>query len=70
LNEYVAIFEQADDGGWDAYIPDVPSVVALGSSRDEVEERIPEALAAYASELQSLGRSLPEPSHAAGVARG
>ena len=45
------IYEQADDGGWGAYIPDLPGVVALGSTRDEVAGRIQEALPAYAEEL-------------------
>lgn len=30
VSEYVVIFEQADDGGWGAYLPDLPGVVALG----------------------------------------
>jgi hypothetical protein len=30
MSEYVVIYEQADDGGWGAYIPDLPGVVAVG----------------------------------------
>ena len=30
MSEYVVIYEQAEDGGWGAYIPDLPGVVALG----------------------------------------
>jgi predicted RNase H-like HicB family nuclease len=40
MSEYVVIYEQSDDGGWGAYIPDLPGVVALGTTRDEVGERI------------------------------
>jgi predicted RNase H-like HicB family nuclease len=40
LSEYVVIFEQAGDGGWGAYLPDLPGVVALGDTRDEVAVRI------------------------------
>jgi hypothetical protein len=36
VSEYVVIFEQADDGGWGAYVPDVPGVGALGETRDDV----------------------------------
>ena len=36
MSEYVVIFERADDGGWGAYLPDLPGVVALGTTRDEV----------------------------------
>jgi predicted RNase H-like HicB family nuclease len=69
VSEYVVIFEQADDGGWGAYLPDLPGVVALGDTRDEVAMRIQEALQAYADEMRMLGRELPAPVHAAGTAR-
>ena len=65
MNEYVVIYEQAPDGGWGAYLPDLPGVYALGTSRDEVEARIEEAVAAYADEMRQQGRALPPPSHAA-----
>jgi predicted RNase H-like HicB family nuclease len=65
MSEYVVIYEQAQDGGWGAYIPDLPGVVALGTTRPEAAERIREALAAYASDLRGRGESLPEPHHVA-----
>jgi predicted RNase H-like HicB family nuclease len=61
------IYEQGDDGGWGAYLPDLSGVVALGVSRAEVVERIQEALAAYADDLRREGRSLPNPHHVAGT---
>ena len=67
MSEYVVIFERADDGGWGAYLPDLPGVVALGVTRDEVAERIQEALNAYAQEMATLGESLPEPVAASGT---
>lgn len=67
MSEYVAIYEQAEDGGWGAYLPDLPGVVALGQSRAEVAERIQEALAAYAEDLRERGASLPPPHHTAGT---
>jgi predicted RNase H-like HicB family nuclease len=67
MSEYLVIYEQAEDGGWGAYIPDVPGVVAVGASRSEVAERIQEALSAYAEDLRQRGRSLPNPHHAAGT---
>lgn len=59
MTEYVVIFEQADDGGWGAYLPDVPGVVALGATRAEVAARIQEALDAYVEEMRQLGKHLP-----------
>jgi predicted RNase H-like HicB family nuclease len=67
LSEYVVIYEQDRDGGWGAYIPDLPGVVALGATRDEVAERIREALSAYADDLHERGHELPPPHHAAGT---
>ena len=67
MSEYVVIYEQAEDGGWGAYLPDLPGVVALGSTRDEVSERIDEAVAAYAAEARDRGDSLPLPVHSAGT---
>jgi predicted RNase H-like HicB family nuclease len=67
MSEYVVIYEQAEDGAWGAFIPDLPGVVALGTTRPEVAERIQEALSAFADDLRDRGRSLPVPHHAAGV---
>lgn len=61
MSEYVVVIERAEDGGWGAYLPDLPGVVALGTSREEVAERIREALGAYVQEMAALGRSLPDP---------
>lgn len=68
MTKYLVIFERAEDGGWGAYVPDLPGVVALGADRGEVGDRIQEALAAYASDRESQGLALPEPSHQAGFA--
>lgn len=67
MSEYVVIYEQAEDGGWGAYLPDLPGVVALGSSRAEATERIKEALRAYSQDLRERGEAMPPPHHAAGT---
>lgn len=67
MSEYVVIYEHSDDGGWGAYLPDLPGVVALGSSSAEVSERIREALRAYSEDLRERGESLPAPHHSAGT---
>jgi predicted RNase H-like HicB family nuclease len=61
MTEYLVIFERADDGGWGAYLPDLPGVVALGANHDEVAAGIREAVHAYAEEMRALGRVLPTP---------
>jgi predicted RNase H-like HicB family nuclease len=61
MSEYLVIFEQADDGGWGAYLPDLPGVVALAATREEVAAGIQEALDAFTDEMRALGKSLPPP---------
>jgi predicted RNase H-like HicB family nuclease len=67
MSEYVVIYEQADDGGWGAYLPDLPGVVALGASQAEVQDRIQEAVSAYVEDLRERGGTLPLPHHTAGT---
>jgi predicted RNase H-like HicB family nuclease len=57
----------ADGGGWGAYIPDLPGVVALGATRADVTKRIQEALNAFADDVRERGGSMPAPHHAAGT---
>jgi predicted RNase H-like HicB family nuclease len=65
VREYLVIYEQAEDGAWGAYLPDLPGVVALGTTRAQAAERISEALAAYADEVRQRGKTLPAPHHLA-----
>lgn len=67
MSEYVVIYEQAEDGAWGAYLPDLPGVVALGGTREEVAEGIREALHAYADDLGQRGLTLPAPHHSSGT---
>jgi predicted RNase H-like HicB family nuclease len=67
MSQYVVIYEQAEDGGLGAYIPDLPGVVALGATRAEVGQRIQDALLAYADDLRERGGSLPLPQHMVGT---
>ena len=66
MKQYLVIYEQAEDGGWGAHSPDVDGVFALGGSREEVESRMAEALAAHLEMLRAEGRPLPEPRTDAG----
>ena len=58
MSEYVVIYEEAEDGAWGAYLPDLPGVLALGSDRAEVSERLKEALTAYTDDLRERGEEL------------
>ena len=61
MTDYAVVYEQAEDGGWGAYLPDVPGCIALGDSRDEVAENIRDGLAPYADEMRRTGVAMPVP---------
>jgi predicted RNase H-like HicB family nuclease len=66
MTEYLVIYERGDDGDWGAHSPDVEGVFALGTTREEVESRMAEALAAHLAYLRDAGQPMPEPRTDAG----
>ena len=66
MKQYLVIYERGEDGGWGAHSPDVEGVFALGSTREEVESRMLEALTAHLELLREEGRPVPEPRTDAG----
>jgi predicted RNase H-like HicB family nuclease len=66
MNRYLVVYERADDGGWGAHAPDVDGVFAVGASREEVESRMADALAAHLALLRERGEPLPRPRTQAG----
>lgn len=66
MKGFLIIYERGEDGGWGAYCPDIPEVIAVGTSRQEVEERMKEALNAYFQYLRETGEPVPEPTSDAG----
>jgi predicted RNase H-like HicB family nuclease len=66
MRDYLVVYERAEDGGWGAHSPDVEGVYALGESREEVEARMAEALAAHLDYLRETGEPIPEPHTDAG----
>jgi predicted RNase H-like HicB family nuclease len=59
---YVVVFEGNDDDGYSAYSPDLPGVVAAGSTRQETEQLMIEAMAEHIAVLKESGGPVPEPS--------
>ena len=62
---YTVIFERGPDT-WGAYVPDLPGVVTVGDSREEVELLIQEAIAFHLAGLREEGLAVPPPSSFAG----
>lgn len=61
MTNYLVIYEQGYDS-WGAYSPDLPGCTAVGSSRDEVERLMHEAVEAHVDVLRSEGLAVPRPS--------
>ena len=63
---YTVIYEQGPTS-WGAYVPDLPGVISVGDSRDEVERLIQGAIEFHLEGLREEGISIPRPSSFAGV---
>jgi predicted RNase H-like HicB family nuclease len=61
MTQYLVIYEQGADS-WGAYSPDLPGCTAAGSTRDEVEQLMREAVEAHLDVLRSEGLAVPQPS--------
>lgn len=56
--EYVVIVEQGDTS-FGAYVPDLPGCVAVGETREEAMQLIPEAIEMHIESLRENGESVP-----------
>jgi predicted RNase H-like HicB family nuclease len=57
--QYAVVIEQADDGSFSAYVPDLPGCVACGDTVDEVRGLIAEAVRLHIESLKSHGEAVP-----------
>ena len=57
---YLVVVEQAEDGSWSAYLPDVPGCVACGDSPAEARAEIEVAVALHLESLRAHGEPIPE----------
>jgi len=60
MSRYLVIFEKAN-GNYSAYSPDVPGCIATGTTRQETEENIREAIRFHIEGLREDGLPFPEP---------
>lgn len=58
---YLVIFERGNDGGWGAYVPDLPGLGVAAETREEVEALIREGIKLHISGLREDGLPIPEP---------
>ena len=66
MTKYTVIFEKGS-ASWGAHVPDLPGVIAVGDSREEVERLIREAVEFHLEGMREEGISVPPPSSFAGV---
>jgi predicted RNase H-like HicB family nuclease len=64
--KYTVIYEKGPTS-WGAYVPDLPGVISVGDSRDEVEHLIQEAIEFHLEGMHGEGIAIPSPSSFAGV---
>jgi len=60
MTEYVVMLERGTDS-WGVRVPDLPGCVAVGSTREEAERLISEAIEMHLEMLRQSGDSVPEP---------
>ena len=60
-NEFTAVIEEADEGGYFAYCPEVPEANGQGETKEETLNSLREAIALVLEERRELGlRGVPE----------
>ena len=64
--KYTVIYEKGPNS-WGAYVPDLPGVITVGDSRDDVERLIQEAIQLHLEGMREEGISVPAPASFAGV---
>src|ERR1700738_1022020 len=58
--KYTVIYEKGP-ASWGAYVPDLPGVISVGDSRDEVERLIQEAIEFHLEGMREEGLAIPDP---------
>lgn len=59
--DYTVVIEQAGDGSYSAYVPDLPGCVACGDTVEEAAEAIREAVRLHIESLRRHGEQVPAP---------
>ena len=59
--EYPAIFNKAEEGGYNVSFPDFPGCVTFGKDFEESEEKAKELLELWIKELETSKQEIPMP---------
>ena len=63
---YTVIYEKGP-ASWGAYVPDLPGVITVGETREEVEALILEAIEFHLEGMREEGLPIPPPASFAGA---
>ena len=58
--KYAVVIEKAESN-FSAFVPDLPGCVATGSTIEEVEEQIREAIEFHIEDMKQEGEEVPQP---------
>jgi predicted RNase H-like HicB family nuclease len=64
---YTVIYEQAPEGNWGAYVPDLPVCCGGAATRDELERLMREAIVLHVADLKAQGLPVPQPDSSSAV---
>ncbi len=56
---YAIIIEKAADGGYGAYVPDLPGCIGMGATHDDVVQNIIEGIKFHLDGLKEEGLPIP-----------
>ena len=61
MREYTVIYERAEDGGWGAYVPDLPGLGVIGDTFEHADQLIRQGIILHIQGLIEDGLPIPEP---------
>lgn len=64
---FTVVIEEADDGSYSAYVPDLPGCVSCGDTPGEALDSIREAIQGHIQTLREFGEPVPKPRSIASV---
>jgi predicted RNase H-like HicB family nuclease len=59
-HKYAVIIERGTQG-YGAYVPDLPGVISVGDSEEDVTRNIREAIVLHLEGLRDAGEAIPQP---------
>ena len=64
----ISVIYEKGPASWGAYVPELPGVISVGDSREEVERLIHEAIEFHLEGMREEGLAIPEALSAGGLA--